>query len=123
MGRAASSADYSNEPGAASPGPICHLKLHRLTLDGVRKSSSATAALRAVSLGLGEGEVHPLIAGNGPEGQRKLAGGRAKRKPPDHVPRKTMRPGRGAGTLASIHKPFVKLNPAAVEEIKILLAE
>ena len=33
----------------------------RLTLDGVKKSFGATAALRGVSLGVGEGEVHALI--------------------------------------------------------------
>jgi ribose transport system ATP-binding protein len=38
---------------------------HRLTLDGVRKSFGATAALRGVSLGVGEGEVHALIGENG----------------------------------------------------------
>jgi ribose transport system ATP-binding protein len=37
----------------------------RLTLDGVRKSFGATAALRGVSLGVGEGEVHALIGENG----------------------------------------------------------
>ncbi len=38
---------------------------HRLTLDGVKKSFGATAALRGVSLGVGEGEVHALIGENG----------------------------------------------------------
>ena len=38
---------------------------HRLTLEGVRKSFGATAALRGVSLGVGEGEVHALIGENG----------------------------------------------------------
>ena len=37
----------------------------RLTLDGVQKSFGATAALRGVSLGVGEGEVHALIGENG----------------------------------------------------------
>jgi len=37
----------------------------RLTLDGVKKSFGATAALRGVSLGVGEGEVHALIGENG----------------------------------------------------------
>ena len=52
---------------------------HRLTFDGVQKSFGATAALRGVSLGVGGGEVHALIGGNGPEGQRKYAGGGAQR--------------------------------------------
>jgi len=65
---------------------------HRLTLDGVRKSFGATAALRGVSPGVGAGVVHALIGGNGPEGQRKLAGGRAKRKPPDHRMKTTSAP-------------------------------
>ena len=64
----------------------------RLMLDGVQKSFGATAALRGVSLGVGEGEVHALIGENGPEGQRKLAGGRAKRKPPDHRMKTTSAP-------------------------------
>jgi ribose transport system ATP-binding protein len=38
---------------------------HRLTLDGVKKSFGATAALRGVSLGVCEGEVHALIGENG----------------------------------------------------------
>ena len=37
----------------------------RLTLEGVKKSFGATAALRGVSLGVGEGEVHALIGENG----------------------------------------------------------
>ncbi|MEQ1854034.1 MAG: ATP-binding cassette domain-containing protein [Chthoniobacteraceae bacterium] len=37
----------------------------RLTLDGVKKSFGATAALRGVSLGVCEGEVHALIGENG----------------------------------------------------------
>jgi len=41
------------------------LKVTRLTLDGVKKSFGATAALRGVSLGVGEGEVHALIGENG----------------------------------------------------------
>ncbi len=38
---------------------------HRLSLEGVKKSFGATAALRGVSLGVGEGEVHALIGENG----------------------------------------------------------
>ena len=38
---------------------------HRLILQDVRKSFGATAALRGVSLGVGEGEVHALIGENG----------------------------------------------------------
>jgi ribose transport system ATP-binding protein len=38
---------------------------HRLILQNVRKSFGATAALRGVSLGVGEGEVHALIGENG----------------------------------------------------------
>ena len=41
------------------------MKVIRLTLDGVQKSFGATAALRGVSLGVGEGEVHALIGENG----------------------------------------------------------
>ena len=39
--------------------------LYRLLLQDVRKSFGATAALRGVSLGVGEGEVHALIGENG----------------------------------------------------------
>jgi ribose transport system ATP-binding protein len=38
---------------------------HRLILEGVRKNFGATAALRGVSLGVGEGECHALIGENG----------------------------------------------------------
>jgi ribose transport system ATP-binding protein/rhamnose transport system ATP-binding protein len=38
--------------------------MSRLLLQDVRKSFGATAALRGVSLGVGEGEVHPLIGEN-----------------------------------------------------------
>ena len=38
---------------------------HRLLLQDVRKSFGATAALRGVSLGVGEGEGHALIGENG----------------------------------------------------------